>query len=153
MPTIDETIAFIKAAHAGQLTKGGEPYWTHPVAVMGLLPRDASDDERHAALLHDVMEDCGVTSDDLARMGYSNETIGIVEAVTRDDGRGRPSYMDWIRAIAASGNTAAIRVKLADNMHNMQPDRIANLPPEQRDIVKRYERSSRILRAALQTEK
>lgn len=149
MPSIDDTVAFIRRAHDGQTTKGGEPYWTHPVAVMELLPRDATDDERHAALLHDVIEDCGMTGDDLRAAGYSARTVFLVEGLSRPEGASRPSYMDWIRSIAASGDRGLIRIKLADNEHNSQPDRIAKLPPEQRDIAKRYERSMRVLRAAL----
>lgn len=150
MPTIDETIAFIKRAHQGQTTKSGEPYWTHPVAVMKLLPDDATKDERHAALLHDVIEDCGFTRHDLRQAGYSERTVQLVEALSRPTGPRRPSYMDWIRSIAASGDRGLIRIKLADNEHNSQPDRVANLPPDERDIVKRYERSMKILRKALE---
>jgi (p)ppGpp synthase/HD superfamily hydrolase len=150
MPTISETVAFIQRAHAGQTTKGGDPYWTHPVAVMGLLPADATEDERHAALLHDVIEDCGVTADDLKASGYSERTIALVQGLSRPDGASRPSYMDWIRSIAASGDRGLISIKLADNAHNSQPDRIEKLPPEERDIVKRYERSMRVLRSALE---
>jgi hypothetical protein len=50
----------------------------------------------------------------------------------------------------ASGNRGAMRIKLADNQHNMQPDRVAKLPDAERDLVKRYERSARILEKALQ---
>lgn len=149
MPTIDETIEFIKRAHAGQMTRGGDPYWTHPVAVMGLLPEDASDDERHAALLHDVIEDTATTYDDLRNAGYSDVTIEIVRLVTRKHDAPRPSYKEWIRSIAVSGNHGAIRVKLADNQHNSDPERIAKLQPEERDIVKRYKRSMEILGAFL----
>lgn len=149
MPTIDETVAFIQRAHAGQTTKGGDPYWTHPVAVMRLLPADATEDERHAALLHDVLEDCGVTPDDLRASGYSERTIALVHGLSRPEGKDRPSYMDWIRSIAASGDRGLIVIKLADNEHNSEPDRIEKLPPEERDIVKRYERSMRALRSAL----
>lgn len=149
MPTIDETVAYIQRVHAGQTTKGGDPYWTHPVAVMGLLPANATEDERHAALLHDVIEDCGVTADELRAAGYSERTIALVQGLSRPEGPNRPSYMDWIRSIADTGDRGLISIKLADNEHNSQPDRIAKLPPEQRDIVKRYERSMRVLRKAL----
>ena len=149
MPTIDETVALIKRAHDGQKTKSGEPYWTHPVAVMMLLPPDATIDERHAALLHDVLEDTYLTANDLVGFGYSDETIKIVRMVTRPKDEPRPSYMDWIRSISASGNRGAMKVKLADNIHNSDPDRIAALPPEERDIVKRYKRSMRVLKSAL----
>lgn len=143
---IDETIAFIKGAHAGQTDKGGKPYYLHPVAVAGLLPPESDEDETLAALLHDVLEDTEVTEDDLRERGYSEKTIGIVRLLTRPPGM---TYMDWIRRIAASGNVGAIRVKLADNRHNSDPARIAQLPPEQRPIARRYARSMRILQAAL----
>lgn len=148
MPTIPETIEYMKKAHEGQMTKGGDPYWTHPLAVMELLPADATEDERHAALLHDVIEDCGVTVADLQAAGYSQRTIDIVTLVTRPSGP--MTYLEWIMSIAALGDIGAIRVKLADNRHNAQPDRIAKLPEQERDIVKRYERSMRILQAALE---
>jgi (p)ppGpp synthase/HD superfamily hydrolase len=151
LATIEDSISFIQEAHAGRLTKGGEPYWTHPVAVMKLLPADASEDERHAALLHDVIEDTKFTADDLRRRGYSDETITIVKLVSRPAKKPRPPYIEWIvSTIVASGNRGAMRIKLADNQHNMQPDRVAKLPDAERDLVKRYERSARILEKALQ---
>ncbi len=146
MITIDETLAFIKSAHAGQTDKAGAPYWHHPVAVMERLTAP-SDDERHAALLHDVVEDTAVTLDDLRRRGYGEEVVAIVALLTRDPSSG-VAYLDWIRSIAAAGNAAAIRVKIADNEHNSDPARLAQLPPEKRGIKSRYERSLKILRAA-----
>lgn len=149
MPSIRQTIDFIVEAHAGQVTKGGEPYWTHPVEVMGLLPSHATDDERHAALLHDVIEDTSVTADDLRRAGYSERTVSLVERLSRPSGAARPTYMDWIRSIAASGDIGLMQIKLADNQHNSDPDRIAKLPENERDIVVRYVRSMNILQAAI----
>ena len=142
-----KTVDFIKRAHAGQTDKGGAPYYRHPMAVADLLPADADEDEVLAALLHDVLEDTDVTESDLRALGYSEKTIGIVTLLTRPAGT---TYLDWIRSIAKSGNMGAIRVKLADNAHNSDPARIAQLPPEQRTIARRYKRSMRILRAALE---
>jgi (p)ppGpp synthase/HD superfamily hydrolase len=56
-PSIDDTINFIKIAHAGQFDKGGVEYWKHPVSVMYRLGPDASEDCKLVALLHDVIED------------------------------------------------------------------------------------------------
>lgn len=39
MPSIDETIAFIQSAHAGQVDKDGTAYWQHPVAIMPVATR------------------------------------------------------------------------------------------------------------------
>lgn len=145
--TLEQTLEFIKEAHAGQIDKGGHPYWMHPSSVMKRLPIEATDAERHAALLHDVVEDTDYTFDDLRERGYSEEVINILKLVTRDKSTGM-TYIEWIRYIAASGNIGAIRVKIADNEDNSDPVRIAQLPPEMRDIINRYNRSLRILRNA-----
>lgn len=152
--TIEDTIAFIREAHAGQMDWSGEEYWTHPVAVMKLLPEDATEDEKHAALLHDVVEDTDHTIETLRARGYSEDTLVMVDFVTRDKNDGR-SYMDWIRSIVASGNRGAMRVKLADNRHNSDPARIARITdPEKRAQLEqmaagRYARSMRVLVAGL----
>lgn len=149
MPSINETIAFIRRAHANQVDKGGSPYWLHPVSVMKRLPADATDDERRVALLHDVIEDTETTASDLLAMGYSKAVVDAVVLLSRPEGDSRPTYMEWVCSLAASGNKMAIRVKIADNEDNSDPMRIANLPPNERDIVRRYERSLKILRMAL----
>jgi hypothetical protein len=96
--------------------------------------------------LHDVIEDTEYTADDLLAMGYPREVVKAVQLLSRPQGESRPNYMDWIRSIAASGNRLAIRVKIADNEDNCDPERVAALPPEARGIVDRYEQSLRILR-------
>lgn len=128
MPTIDETIEFIKQAHTGQTDKAGNPYYLHPVAVMGNLPAGVSEDVKHAALLHDVIEDTHFTRADLEARGYSKETLDIVELVTNSD----PDlpYPAKIRKIIHSGNEGAILVKWADMTENTNPDRLAELPAE-----------------------
>ena len=126
MPDIEDTIAFIKEAHAGQMDWTGAEYWQHPVAVMNLLPEDATLEEKLAALLHDVVEDTDHTIVTLRDRGYPEEVLTILDLVTRDKADGR-SYMVWVRAIVASGNRGAIRVKLADNRHNSDPARIREL--------------------------
>ena len=149
MPTITSALALAISAHDRQMTKGGDPYWTHLVAVMQLLPADASDDLKIAALLHDIIEDTPITSDDLRAEGYSERTIDLVETVTRPEGDDRATYIEWIQQIIDTGDRDAITLKLADNRHNMMPERIAKLPEEERGILRRYQKSSGLLEAAL----
>jgi (p)ppGpp synthase/HD superfamily hydrolase len=146
MPTIEETIAFIRTAHEGQTDKAGAPYWRHPVSVMERLGPEASEDDKLAALLHDVMEDTHHSADDLRARGYSEAVIDTVRLLTKPKG---VPYLDCIRAIAESGNVSAIRIKIADNEDNSDPARVALLPPEQRGGQERYAKSLAILRAAL----
>jgi (p)ppGpp synthase/HD superfamily hydrolase len=146
-PTIEQTIALVEKLFDGVTDKGGKPYAGHCIRVMNYLPDTATEDERHAALLHDVIEDTEWTSLDLMCCGYSVRTVELVKALSRPDGS---TYMDWIRQIAASGDAGLIAIKLADNADNSDPGRIAQLPPDQRDIASRYERARKILLGANQ---
>jgi (p)ppGpp synthase/HD superfamily hydrolase len=143
---IEETIEFVRSVHGGQLDRAGKEYWLHPVAVAVLLP-EPTEEEVLIALLHDVVEDTSVTLEDLRSMGYSDAVVDAVSLLTRP--RGTP-YADWIGEIAASGNTQAIRVKIADNSHNLDPGRVAELPVDhRRRLVRRYIQSLVTLRRAL----
>jgi (p)ppGpp synthase/HD superfamily hydrolase len=147
MPTFEETLKFIQQAHEGQTDKSGQPYWKHPVAVASVVASlfDGNEDEQLAALLHDVVEDTPVTLEQLAEMGYSRATLDIVRAVSANLSRSG-TYLDWIRGIAANGPIGAIKVKLADNQHNMRPG-----APE--GLRRRYEKSMAILQAALDSQR
>jgi (p)ppGpp synthase/HD superfamily hydrolase len=149
MPTIEETIAFIKQAHAGQTDKSGRDYFHHPIAVMHRLPEGTDIDVRLAALLHDVIEDTPYTREQLAEMGYSARTLDIVDLVTHTGDDMRP-YAEMIQAIIASGNRDAIQVKLADMSENSDPARLALLEPARREhFVEKYTAPLAALRAAL----
>jgi (p)ppGpp synthase/HD superfamily hydrolase len=152
-PSLADTLALIQRLHADQTDWSGAPYWHHPLAVMERLPVDATMTEKLAALLHDVLEDTPTTADDLRQHGYSDDVVGTVIMLSRTPDSG--SYMEWVRSIAASGNRAAIRVKIADNEHNSDPVRITQLPPEAREkaeqmATNRYRRSLAVLRRALE---
>ena len=149
MPTIEETIAFIQQAHAGQTDRAGLPYALHPLAVMRRLPADADDAVRLAALLHDVIEDTAYTRQDLAGMGYSKRTLDAVEWVTHKEGDTR-SYAEKIDAIIAGGNRDALLVKFADMSENADPARLALLDAETRDrLTRKYAAPLEALRKAL----
>lgn len=139
--------ALMRDLFNGVLDKGGQPYAKHCERVEQRLPSWVSEDARCAAVLHDVIEDCGATGSDLRGIGFSDRTVWLVEMLSRtaEDG----SYMDWIKSIAATGDAELIAIKLSDNLDNSDPVRIAALPVEQRDIVRRYERARRILEPAL----
>jgi (p)ppGpp synthase/HD superfamily hydrolase len=130
-------------AHADKLDDGGEPYWKHPEAVAA---RMTSLEGKMAAWLHDVVEDTPITIEDLRRMGFPSLVLDAVYAVTRQIRHGqKEKYIaEFIPRIKRSG-PLAVELKLADLDHNMSPERVAKLPPEKQDIVRRYERAKRIL--------
>ncbi len=149
MPTIEETIAFIQKAHAGQTDKGGNDYYHHPIAVMNRLPVDCDDEVKLGALLHDVIEDTPYSREDLSALGYTERTLAAVELVTQKPGDTR-SYPEKIAAIIASGNRDAIQVKFADMSENSDPARLALLDEASRDyFLKKYLGLIEALRAAL----
>lgn len=147
MPTIEQTIAFIQRAHAGQKDKAGLEYYLHPVDVMNRLPTEAPLETKLAALLHDILEDTRYTRADLESMGYSATTLDAVELVTNaGDGR---DYIDKIRSIILSGNRNAILVKLADVSANSDPSRLALLHESlQLKLRTKYSEPLRLLAAA-----
>ena len=76
--TLERAIAIAATAHTGQVDKGGAPYILHPLKVM---LRMNTLEERIVAVLHDVVEDCGVSLDDLRGEGFSEEVLAAIAAV------------------------------------------------------------------------
>jgi hypothetical protein len=89
-----------------------------------------------------------MTAEQLRGLGYSERTVWLVEQLTRPKVN-PPSYMDYIRKIATSGDRGLIAIKLADNADNLDPVRVARLPKRSADLVDRYKRARHVLRTAL----
>ena len=69
--------------HSMQVRRSGEPYILHPLAVATILTElQMNDTVLAAALLHDVIEDCGVSVDDLAAE-FGPEIAQLVDGVTK----------------------------------------------------------------------
>ena len=120
----------------GDLDKGGMPYILH---LMYVYKKVSNLDEKVVALLHDVIEDKKVTSDDLIEVGFPKKIVEDVEILTRV----KPiDYNDYIENIINNGSIEALHVKLADLENNMDITRIKN--PTVKDIErveKRYMRA------------
>lgn len=133
MNTIQTAAEYAEQKHRGQKRKDGKPYFTHVEAVANivamdwftLIPREAQDNWNKckdqvvaAAYLHDVIEDCNVTKQDLLDAGISVMTAEIVDALSKRPGE---NYFDFIMRIHDGGPFRAgmVAVKLADLQHNM----------------------------------
>lgn len=133
MNIIEKAADFARKAHAGQKRKDGKEYFTHVEEVAKivdenwfyLIPYEArkvwNDCKDHvvaAAYLHDVIEDCGVTKQQLIDDGFSVMTAEIVDALSKKEGE---NYHDFILRIHNGGafRVGAVAVKLADLQHNM----------------------------------
>lgn len=137
---VEEARALARQAHQGQVDKAGRPYHEHVEAVADLLAEHGPD-AQIAGLLHDVIEDTGLTADDLRAAGVSKHVVDAVLSVTRRKGE---TYMDMIRRAAA--HPLGRLVKLADNAHNSSPERLAVLGDEEAAfLAKRYTRARKAL--------
>jgi (p)ppGpp synthase/HD superfamily hydrolase len=136
--TLEQAIAFAALCHEGQKDKAGETYILHPLRVMGRLRTLA---ERRVAVLHDVVEDCGVTLAQLRKLGIPAREVRAVDALTRRHGE------PYLAFVARAGEDAlARRVKLADLADNMDERRLAKLPPERREaLVEKYTAAKALL--------
>ena len=138
----------MRKAHETQIDKCGRPYYLHPLRVAMRLVY-CTPAERHAALLHDVVEDTAVTLDDLKAAGYSAEIIELVDLLTRRKPAGE-THRHYLDRIVASRNAKALRVKLADLYDNMSSARTRALPPDQRGLRHRFESDLERIAGALQ---
>ena len=81
--TIKRAYFYAEQAHYGQARRTGEPYVTHPLAVATVLARMHMDHESiMAALLHDVIEDTGVSKEDI-RTQFGEEVADLVDGVSK----------------------------------------------------------------------
>jgi len=137
MSNLDTAIRIAAEAHAGDVDKAGAPYILHPLRVMLQMQ---TDEERIAAVLHDVVEDSDWTFDRLREQGFSETVVAALEGLTKRDGE---DYMDFVER--AAGNPLAARVKLADLRDNANLDRISN--PTEKDYrrVQKYRRAMKLI--------
>ena len=123
---IRQAYRFADQAHLGQMRASGLPYITHPIAVAGLCADWKLDAQAlQAALMHDAMEDCGVTKPDLIER-FGAPVAELVDGLTKLDklqfSTREESQAESFRKmlLAMSRDVRVILVKLADRLHNMR---------------------------------
>ena len=121
-----EAYRFADNAHLGQFRASGEPYITHPIAVAGLCAEWKLDAQAiMAALMHDAIEDCGVTKTELIER-FGAPTAEIVDGLTKLDklrfSTREESQAESFRKmlLAMARDVRVILIKLADRLHNMR---------------------------------
>jgi (p)ppGpp synthase/HD superfamily hydrolase len=127
-------------AHKEQTDKSGLPYIYHPVHLAEQMEDEIS---ACAALLHDVVEDTPVTFESLRQEGISDDVIDVLRLLTHD---GNVPYMDYIKKIKESGNSYAIRVKLADLIHNSDPARLIEVNKKDIERLEKYKAAISLLK-------
>ncbi|MBQ0714373.1 MAG: bifunctional (p)ppGpp synthetase/guanosine-3',5'-bis(diphosphate) 3'-pyrophosphohydrolase [Paraperlucidibaca sp.] len=117
---------FSEQAHIGQFRRNGDPYVTHPLAVAHILCDMHMDHHSlMAAMLHDVIEDTGVSKDALAKE-FGDEVTALVDGVTKltqvhFNSKAEAQAENFRKMILAmTHDVRVIVVKLADRLHNMR---------------------------------
>jgi GTP pyrophosphokinase len=147
---VEDALTYAIDAHDGQQRDSGEPFVVHPIATAIRLADMRLDTTTiQAALLHDVMEDCGISFQELEK-GFGTEVAKLVDGVTklkRLDMISENSAMlkqiatpEATRAaslrkmlVAMAEDVRVVLIKLSDRLHNMQT--LAHLPvPKQQRI-------------------
>ena len=147
--TIADALNYASNAHQGQLRESGEPFIEHPIATaLRLADMRLDTTTIQAALLHDVIEDCGISFKQL-ETDFSNDVAKLVDGVTklkRLDMISENSAMmkqiakpEATRAaslrkmlVAMADDVRVVLIKLADRLHNMQTLQYLPTPKQQR---------------------
>ena len=130
-PDADEALlnrayVFSVNAHGSQTRANGDPYFSHPVEVAGILTDLRLDDETIAtAILHDTVEDTVATSAEIEKLFGAN-VARLVDGVTKlskieaqtESERAAENLRKFL--LAMSDDIRVLLVKLADRLHNMR---------------------------------
>src|SRR6267143_2021586 len=139
---LNRAYVYTMKAHGAQLRASGDPYFSHPVEVAGLLAQMKLDTASIVTgLLHDTVEDTVATLDDIER--HFGPDIGrLVDGVTKlsrielqsDQTQQAENFRKLV--LAMSEDIRVLLVKLADRLHNMQTLRFIKEPEKRRRIAR-----------------
>ncbi|WBH18237.1 RelA/SpoT family protein [Sphingomonas radiodurans] len=130
-PDADEALlnrayVFSVNAHGTQKRASGDPYFSHPIEVAGILTELHLDDETIAtAILHDTVEDTVATTEQIRQL-FGENVARLVDGVTKlskieaqtESERAAENLRKFL--LAMSGDIRVLLVKLADRLHNMR---------------------------------
>ena len=123
---LNRAYVYSMKAHGAQLRDSGDPYFSHPVEVAGILAQMKLDTASIVTgLLHDTVEDTVATLDDIERV-FGPEIARLVDGVTKlsrielqsDQTKQAENFRKLV--LAMSEDIRVLLVKLADRLHNMQ---------------------------------
>ncbi|HWJ69447.1 MAG TPA: bifunctional (p)ppGpp synthetase/guanosine-3',5'-bis(diphosphate) 3'-pyrophosphohydrolase [Sphingobium sp.] len=123
---INRAYVFSVAKHGSQKRASGDPYFSHPIEVAGILTELFLDDKTIAtALLHDTIEDTLTTTEEISRL-FGPDVARLVDGVTKlskieaqsESQRAAENLRKFL--LAMSDDIRVLLVKLADRLHNMR---------------------------------
>lgn len=123
---LNRAYVFSMKAHGSQKRASGDPYFSHPIEVAGILTDLRLDDETiTTAILHDTIEDTVATADEIERL-FGKNVARLVDGVTKlskieaqsESQRAAENLRKFL--LAMSDDIRVLLVKLADRLHNMR---------------------------------
>lgn len=139
---INRAYVFSVQKHGSQKRASGDPYFSHPIEVAGILTDFNLDDQTIVtALLHDTIEDTLVTHEeieaafgpDVARMVDGVTKLSKIEAMSENE-RAAENLRKFL--LAMSDDIRVLLVKLADRLHNMRTLHFIKNPDKRRRIAR-----------------
>jgi GTP pyrophosphokinase len=139
---LNRAYVYSMKAHGGQQRASGDPYFSHPVEVAGLLAQMKLDTASIiTGLLHDTVEDTVATLDDIERL-FGPDISRLVDGVTKlsrielqsDQTKQAENFRKLV--LAMSEDIRVLLVKLADRLHNMQTLRFIKSEEKRRRIAR-----------------
>lgn len=128
---VEKAFKYAEKLHEGQFRKSGEPYIAHPVAVASILEKLNFDENVIAAgLLHDVVEDCACTVDEISKM-FNLKITNLVDSVTAIEKSEKDKPEEFEKYLLeektynklysfAKSDKLAFFIKFADRLHNLR---------------------------------
>ena len=106
---LERAIAYAEEKHRKQKRELGDPYITHPMAVLRLIARITKDEDvLCAAVLHDVIEDCHVKPLELTEL-FGDRVTAIVVELSKNHTK-----------VTEIKDPMALLIKMADRLHNLR---------------------------------
>lgn len=133
---LNRAYVFAMKAHGAQTRASGDPYFSHPLEVAGILTNYHLDTASIiTALLHDTIEDTDATHADIAQL-FGEEVAQLVDGVTKltqlelQSDRAKQAENFRKLLLAMSKDIRVLLVKLADRLHNMRT--LHHVPKQER---------------------
>ncbi len=123
---LNKAYVFAMKKHSGQFRTSGDPYYSHPIEVAGILTKFRLDSASIiAGLLHDTVEDTDTTIDEIKTM-FGDQVAALVDGVTKlaslEHKSANLKQAENFRKLllAMSDDIRVLLIKLADRLHNMR---------------------------------
>ena len=132
-PMLELALSIATEAHNGQFDKAGVDYKEHPIYVASQVD---TEEEKAAALLHDVIEDSPFTAEELLLAGLPETVVAAVQILSKKKGQDYQTYLENVKS-----NPLARVVKLADLKHNSDLSRLRSVTDNDLERLEKYKRA------------